>query len=305
MKKILISLLVFWFFLASVGFSQQEKSISAFEVVEKLVARIQQMPDNESIKNVSGTITFSAKLSDSDYANLKPLTEKLFGKVLSNPIRLEGKFISILPTAGGKIEKFMLSGKTELGDFYIYRNADNLTIFWPETGILIEDNLSEIRKISGKNLPGPPSALNEGLGMILGSISFKTVFNQIKSWFYDAAVSRVEKSGKKLIELTKKENEFDVKMYINPDNWSIAECVLLHDRATVTLNFKNTPSQKPCLADYMPESIKIDTIEKGNAVRIEFGSLTYNRVLDEGLFNLKKMKLSEFISSMAIKLFNQ
>ena len=50
---------------------------------------------------------------------------------------------------------------------------------------------------------------------------------------------------------------------------------------------------------------EIDTIEKGNAVRIEFGSLTYNRVLDEGLSNLKKMKLSEFISSMAIKLFNQ
>ncbi|MCX7705883.1 MAG: hypothetical protein N2115_06470 [bacterium] len=306
MKRKIFRIFLVMCFASSIScHSQQEKAISGFEVVEKVGARIQQIPDNESIKNVTGTINLTLKLNDSDYANLKSVSEKLFGKVISNPIKLEGKFISLLPVSGGRFEKFMLAAKAEFGNFYIYRNFDDITILAPEMGIEIQDKLSEIRKLAGNRAPQPPSEVMEGFGLLLTSTSFKTLFNQGKFWFYDSTVSIVEKSGKKFIELTKKDIAADAKITIVPDIWTISQIILSTDNATITANYKLPSSQKVAFIDYAPESVVIDAVDKQNTIRIELGSLVFNKNIDDGLFNLKKMKLSEFISSMAIKLMSQ
>ncbi len=75
MKKIIVLSIVVFFTVA--GYCQQEKQPSAFEVVERVGARIQQIPDGESIKTVSGMIKIELKLNDSDFATLKNLSEKL------------------------------------------------------------------------------------------------------------------------------------------------------------------------------------------------------------------------------------
>ncbi|MCM8789244.1 MAG: hypothetical protein NC907_05590, partial [Candidatus Omnitrophica bacterium] len=277
------------------GYCQQEKSPSAFEVVEKVGARIQQIPDSGSIKNVTGSINFTVKLGESDYANLKSISEKIFGRVISNPVKLEGKFISLLPSSGGKIEKFMMSGKSEFGTFYFYRNLDDIVMLFPEIGIEIQDNISEIRKLSQRSTVQPPPQFPEGLSMLMNPNPFKTLFNQVKFWFYDATISSVEKSGKKLIELNKTSPEADVKIVVMPDTWSIAQITVMADLATIIVNYKPPAAkEKVEFIDYMPESITIEAIDKGNNVKIEFGSLAYNKSIDENLFSLKKMKLSEF-----------
>ncbi len=110
-----------------------------------------------------------------------------------------------------KIERFMIAGKSDLGNFYIYRNFDDITILLPEIGAEIQDKVSEIRKISASRIPQPPAEFSEGIGLLLSSVSFKTLFNQGKFWLYDAKISTVEKAGTKLIELTKKEPSADIK----------------------------------------------------------------------------------------------
>lgn len=306
MKKILKMCIGLCILISIAGYCQQEKSPSAFEVVEKVGARIQQISDSGSIKNVTGTINFTVKLGESDYANLKSASEKIFGKVISNPVKLEGKFVSLLPGSGEKIEKFMMSGNSEFGSFYFYRNLDNIVILFPEIGIEIQDTISEIRKLSQRSSMQPPPQFAEGLSMLLNPISFKTLFNQVKFWFYDATVSSVEKSGKKLIELNKTSPEADVKIVVMPDAWFIAQITVMADLATITMSYRSSAAkEKVEFIDYMPESITIEAIDKGNNVKIEFGSLGYNKSIDENLFSLKKMKLSEFISSMAIKLMSQ
>lgn len=283
------------------GYCQQEKTVSAFEAVEKIWARIQQIQDGENIKNATGTITITMKLNDSDYSNLKSISEKIIGKIISNPVKVEGKFISLLPAPGGKFEKFMMAGKSDFGNFYLYRNFDDITIVLPEMSVEIQDKISEIRKLSVNKGPEPPSEFIEGFGLLLSSVSFKTLFNQGKFWFYDAKVSSVEKAGKKFIELAKAWDGKEVKIIVFIDNWSISQIVFSDEKATITANYK-TSSQKVSFIDYMPESIVVDTVDKGNTIKIELGSLIYNKNIDDSLFNLKKMKLSEFISSAAIKL---
>ncbi len=55
MRKISGILSVFVFVFVFPVYCQQEKSPSTFEVVEKVGSRIQQIPDGESVKNVTGT----------------------------------------------------------------------------------------------------------------------------------------------------------------------------------------------------------------------------------------------------------
>ncbi|MCM8817852.1 MAG: hypothetical protein NC913_10200 [Candidatus Omnitrophica bacterium] len=304
MKKFFfIALMCFTFLFYA--YCQQEKTISAFDVVEKAGARVQQIPDGESVKNVIGTFILTIKLNDSDYANLKSAGEKVFQKTISNPLKFEGKFITMLPVAGEKIERFMMAGKSELGNFYIYRNFDDITVLLPEIGIEIQDKISEIRKLSGNKVPQAPSEFVEGMGLLFSSVSFKTLFNQGKFWLYDAKVSTVEKAGTKLIELTKKEPSVDIKITVVPDIWTISEILLSADNATITANYKLPQSNKVTLIDYMPESIAIDAVDKGNTIKLELGSLTYNKISYENFFNLRRMKMSEFISLMAIKLMSQ
>ncbi|MGB9642561.1 MAG: hypothetical protein ACPL3Q_05095, partial [Candidatus Ratteibacteria bacterium] len=71
------------------GFSQQEKSYTINEVIDKISARIQQLPDGQVIKNVSGSLSLSIKLNDTDYNNLKSAVEKVIGKSPSNPLKIE------------------------------------------------------------------------------------------------------------------------------------------------------------------------------------------------------------------------
>lgn len=305
MKKIVMLWTFYFLFLTACGYCQQEKTLSAFEAIENVVARIQQIPDSESIRNATGTITLTARINESDYANLKSLAEKLLGKTISNPVKLEGNFVCMLPSPGEKIEKYMMAGKSELGSFFVYRNLDNLTILFPEMGIEIEDKISDIRKLSNKDVAQTQPGFAEGLGMLTASISFKTLFNQVKTWFYDANISMVEKSGRKLIELAKKDDGKDVKLVINPETWTFSQFTFSQKDSTITIGFKSANKQKFSLADYMPESIVIDTVDRGNTIKIEIGSLAYNKTINEGLFNLKRMKLSEFISSMTLKLMSQ
>ncbi len=304
MKKILAVVVITGLF-AVVGFAQQE-TFTAAQIVDRVGARILQLPDGQIVKNISGSMTFTAKLNETDYSNLKPIAEKLIGKIPSNPVKFEGNFISVLQMPGGKVEKFMFAGKSELGSVYIYRNLDNFVCLLPDMSIQIEDKISEIRKLSSRGSSEfPEKTFMSDLSGFMISNSLKTLFSMGKTWFYDAELSTLEKSGKKLVKLTKTENKRSVEITVDPATSLFTELLFKNGKSTVLMEFCVPEDiKKIALTDYMPKSISLDAVDKENIIKIELGSLVYNSSVSDDIFNLKKMKLSEFISAMAIKLMN-
>ncbi len=302
-KKLLAVAVIFCFFVLS-GFSQQEKTYSINEVLDKIGARIQQLPDGQLIKNVSGSLSLSIKLNDTDYNNLKSAVEKVIGKSPSNPLKIDGNFVSVITLPGGKTEKFFFAGKSEVGSFYMYRNYDTIVFLLPELGIEVEDRVSEIRKLSGKDTPG--KGMMEDLSIMMISNTLKTLFNQGKFWFYDAKMSTIEKSGNKLVQLEKTDDGKNITILIDTNLWLFNQVILKDNQFAITMNFiAPQDAKKVVLTDYMPQTITIDTADKGNIIKIQLGSLSYNNSINDDLFNLKKMKFSDFVSMMAIKFMSQ
>ncbi|HOQ82191.1 MAG TPA: hypothetical protein PLL89_03925 [bacterium] len=300
MKKIvLISGMIFCLVGSFAG--AQEKIYKTTEVVDKVGARISQLPDGQVIKNISGSIEFTVKLNETDYNNLKPVVGKLTGKGLSNPVAFKGNFACVLQIPGGKVEKFMLSGKSDYGSIYVYRNLDDFLCLLPDIGVQIEDRISEIEKLSGKDLGS--KAMSDVSGLMVSS-GLKALFNMGKIWLYDAELSTIENSGKKLVKLVKTDNGKNIEFIIDPSTSLFTEILFKDGKSTISMKF-GTPEniEKVALTDYMPKSIILNTVDKENVIKIELGTLTYNTIPDD-TFYLKKMKLSEFVSAMAIKLMN-
>lgn len=300
MKKIvLISGMIFCLVGSFAG--AQEKIYKTSEVVDNLGARISQLPDGQVIKNISGSIEFTVKLNQADYNNLNPFVRKLTGKGLSNPVAFKGNFACVLQIPGGKVEKFMLSGKSDYGSIYVYRNLDNFLCLLPDIGVQIEDRISEIEKLSGKDLGS--KAMSDVSGLMVSS-GLKTLFNMGKIWLYDAELSTIENSGKKLVKLVKTDNGKNIEFIIDPSTSLFTEILFKDGKSTISMKFGIPENmEKVALTDYMPKSIILNTVDKENVIKIELGTLTYNTIPDD-TFYLKKMKLSEFVSAMAIKLMN-
>jgi len=303
MKMQVAVVMIFSFFVIT-GFSQQEKTYTINEVLDKIGARIQQLPDGQTIKNISGSMFLSIKLNDDDYNNLKSAAEKITGKTPSNPLKIDGNFVSVITVPGGKIEKFFFAGKSEVCNFYMYRNYDTVVFLLPELGIEMEDRMSEIRKLTGKDKPG--KGIMEDLSAMMISSTLKTLFNQGKFWFYDAEMSVIEKSGNRFVQLKKTDDGKGITILIDTNLWLFNQVILKDHQSTVTMNFISPQDSKNvALTDYMPKSITIDTTDKGNIIKLELGSLSYNKNINDDIFNLKKMKFSEFVSTMAIKFMSQ
>jgi len=300
MKKIvLISGMIFCLVGSFAG--AQEKIYKTSEVVDNLGARISQLPDGQVIKNISGSIEFTVKLNQADYNNLNPFVRKLTGKGLSNPVAFKGNFACVLQIPGGKVEKFMLSGKSDYGSIYVYRNLDNFLCLLPDIGVQIEDRISEIEKLSGKDLGS--KAMSDVSGLMVSS-GLKTLFNMGKIWLYDAELSTIENSGKKLVKLVKTDNGKNIEFIIDPSTSLFTEILFKDGKSTISMKFGIPENmEKVALTDYMPKSIILNTVDRENVIKIELGTLTYNTIPDD-TFYLKKMKLSEFVSAMAIKLMN-
>ncbi len=300
MKKIvLISGMIFCLVGSFAG--AQEKIYKTSEVVDNLGARISQLPDGQVIKNISGSIEFTVKLNQADYNNLNPFVRKLTGKGLSNPVAFKGNFACVLQIPGGKVEKFMLSGKSDYGSIYVYRNLDNFLCLLPDIGVQIEDRISEIEKLSGKDLGS--KAMSDVSGLMVSS-GLKTLFNMGKIWLYDAELSTIENSGKKLVKLVKTDNGKNIEFIIDPSTSLFTEILFKDGKSTISMKFGVPENiEKVALTDYMPKSIILNTVDRENVIKIELGTLTYNTIPDD-TFYLKKMKLSDFISAMAIKIMN-
>ncbi|HOC02418.1 MAG TPA: hypothetical protein PKK91_02945 [bacterium] len=300
MKKIvLISGMIFCLVGSFAG--AQEKIYKTTEVVDKVGARISQLPDGQVIKNISGSIEFTVKLNETDYNNLKPVVGKLTGKGLSNPVAFKGNFACVLQIPGGKVEKFMLSGKSDYGSIYVYRNLDDFLCLLPDIGVQIEDRISEMKKLSGKDLGS--KAMSDVSGLMVSS-GLKALFNMGKIWLYDAELSTIENSGKKLVKLVKTDNGKNIEFIIDPSTSLFTEILFKDGKSTISMKFGIPENmEKVALTDYMPKSIILNTVDRENVIKIELGTLTYNTIPDD-TFYLKKMKLSEFVSAMAIKLMN-
>jgi len=300
MKKIvLISGMIFCLVGSFAG--AQEKIYKTSEVVDNLGARISQLPDGQVIKNISGSIEFTVKLNQADYNNLNPFVRKLTGKGLSNPVAFKGNFACVLQIPGGKVEKFMLSGKSDYGSIYVYRNLDNFLCLLPDIGVQIEDRISEMKKLSGKDLGS--KAMSDVSGLMVSS-GLKALFNMGKIWLYDAELSTIENSGKKLVKLVKTDNGKNIEFIIDPSTSLFTEILFKDGKSTISMKFGIPENmEKVALTDYMPKSIILNTVDRENVIKIELGTLTYNTIPDD-TFYLKKMKLSEFVSAMAIKLMN-
>ncbi len=300
MKKIvLISGMIFCLVGSFAG--AQEKIYKTSEVVDNLGARISQLPDGQVIKNISGSIEFTVKLNQADYNNLNPFVRKLTGKGLSNPVAFKGNFACVLQIPGGKVEKFMLSGKSDYGSIYVYRNLDDFLCLLPDIGVQIEDRISEMKKLSGKDLGS--KAMSDVSGLMVSS-GLKALFNMGKIWLYDAELSTIENSGKKLVKLVKTDNGKNIEFIIDPSTSLFTEILFKDGKSTISMKFGIPENmEKVALTDYMPKSIILNTVDKENVIKIELGTLTYNTIPDD-TFYLKKMKLSEFVSAMAIKLMN-
>lgn len=307
MKKIIVFFIISGFFVIFGFAQQQQETLTPIQIVEKIGERISQIPDGQVIKNVSGKMVFEIKLNETDYKNFKDLSEKLTGKTPTNPLRLEGNFVSVLKMPGGKIEKFFFSGSSYLGSVYIYRNLDDIVCMLPDIRIQIEDRLSEIKKLSS-NQPArlPENTFMSELSNLMVSNSLKTLFSMGKVWFYDSEISRIEKTGRKFVKMKKMEDEKGIEMTVDTMTYLFTEILLKDKQAQISMKF-GVPEdiKKINLTDYMPQSIIIDTTDKGNIIKIELDSLVYNKNLSDDIFYLKKMKVSEFISSMALKLLNQ
>ncbi|HRS06749.1 MAG TPA: hypothetical protein P5065_06895 [Candidatus Ratteibacteria bacterium] len=300
MKKIvLISGMIFCLVGSFAG--AQEKIYKTTEVVDKVGARISQLPDGQVIKNISGSIEFTVKLNQADYNNLNPFVRKLTGKGLSNPVAFKGNFACVLQIPGGKVEKFMLSGKSDYGSIYVYRNLDDFLCLLPDIGVQIEDRISEMKKLSGKDLGS--KAMSDVSGLMVSS-GLKALFNMGKIWLYDAELSTIENSGKKLVKLVKTDNGKNIEFIIDPSTSLFTEILFKDGKSTISMKFGIPENmEKVALTDYMPKSIILNTVDRENVIKIELGTLTYNTIPDD-TFYLKKMKLSEFVSAMAIKLMN-
>ena len=309
-EEIMKKFIIVWFVIC--GFTifacaQEGKTPSAFEIIEKVGARISQIPDGQKVKNISGNLRFEIKLNETDYQQLKQASEKILGKSPKNPLQFEGMFCAAPGTMGTKIEKFLFSGKSDIGSFYIYRNFDNLVCFLPEMGIEINDQVSKIRQLMKS--PDTSSIQPQGLDQLvflMDSSNLKNLFMQGKIWFYDAQVSVVEKSGKKFVEMAKQEDGKSVKFVVDPASSTFSEIVLKDEKGTISMIF-GLPEKpdKPALSDYLPKSISLNAKEKGNVINLELVSLSYNREISEDIFNLKKMSFAEFVSTIAVKLFSQ
>ncbi|MGC8804790.1 MAG: hypothetical protein ACP5QD_02485, partial [Candidatus Ratteibacteria bacterium] len=240
------------------GFSQQEKSYTINEVIDKISARIQQLPDGQVIKNVSGSLSLSIKLNDTDYNNLKSAVEKVIGKSPSNPLKIEGNFVSVISLPGGKTEKFFFAGKSEVCSFYLYRNYDTVVCFLPELGIEMEDRMSEIRKVTGNDTPARD--IMENLSVMMISNTLKTLFNQGKFWFYDAEISSTGLPDGKTLQILKKDDGKSIKMVVDTNLWIFKQVVFSDEKSTITMNFATQQDPKKIdLTDYMPQAITIDT----------------------------------------------
>ena len=108
-KTVLLSGMILGLVFISFAEALEEKAYKPSEVVDKIGARISQLPDGQIIKNISGSIEFTVKLNETDYNNLKPVVGKLTGKGLSNPVAFKGNLACVLQIPGGKVEKFMLA----------------------------------------------------------------------------------------------------------------------------------------------------------------------------------------------------
>jgi len=281
---------------ASMAFGA-DAGLSIPDILKKVQDRLNLVADTQIIENFSGGGSVIISLSDEAYAKIRDASASILGKPVPKNISVRMKFVATLDK--GNLANVAVSGTGDIGGFLFIKKGDWFNCFLPELKVEISDTFSGIKGMFGK-----PAVQDTGIKEILGGGTFKKFFPEFAKMFSTASVSRDARNGFPVFILEAVDSKgTPVRLIVYEDTSTIAEFSGKNQTDTFYLLFDRPQNkQNVDIRDYIPTSLILEHLEKGNRVRIEVGGISYNRAnITSKDFDIQKMTLMEFAAFLYVK----
>ena len=254
------------------------------------------------MENMEAAVNSELTFSDSTFKALKPVAGELFKTELPKTLKGRGFMRMQFENAGekDKTERLYLYTDSEIGSLILTKTGNDIELFLPAPGVIIEDRFDEIKKIL-KGYVGIPETPDSFPADILRFILNFAVKNEgllrEKIRIDDRTIS-VNGEKTRLFTYPARSGTLDMQMY--ESSQTFASIGFSSGNKHISLQYP-LPENKTGHSHFFPEKVILSAKSGGNTLSVTLSDLKYNRLFSDNDFKIERLNFHEFITVMYLK----